>query len=152
MPTSKGNGKYIETPEKLWQLWCEYKKYCKDNPIIKIDFRGKEAERVEIPVERPRTIEGFGEYLRDRDIIKDVEDYFINKNGAYDDYSGICTRIRSERTAQQIEYGLTGHYNANLTARLNQLSDHQTNTFTGKINVFPTEQEFFEHDKENNQS
>lgn len=150
MPTKKGLTKYIETPEKLWELWCQYKDYCKDNPIRTVDYKGKDATYVEIPVERPRSIERFAEWCRDNGHIEDISDYIYNKKGMYNDYSHICTRIMQERSGQQIEYGLTGHYNANLTARLNQIADNQNVNLKGHIDkLFPSEDELDDAESEN---
>lgn len=150
MPTGKGNSKYI-TVEDLWKHWCSYKQYCKENPIVTIDYKGKDATRVEIPIERPRTIEGFGEWCRDKNLHQDVSKYIYNDKGLYDDYSTISTRILQERTAQQLEYGLTGHYNANLTARINQIADNNNqnvNVSASLSDLFPDEDEIIgEEDK-----
>ena len=41
-----GKHKYIKTPEAMWKLFKQYTKNTKDNPIKKMDFKGKEATTV----------------------------------------------------------------------------------------------------------
>ena len=38
MGTSKGNGKYIETPEKMWEYFEAYRSQVKANPRTKTVF------------------------------------------------------------------------------------------------------------------
>ena len=41
-----GRTKLIESPERLWELFLQYKKHAKENPIIVKDWVGKDAETV----------------------------------------------------------------------------------------------------------
>jgi hypothetical protein len=43
--------KYIETPEKTWELFEDYAKDTKGNPRIKVEYVGKDGERVNTPLE-----------------------------------------------------------------------------------------------------
>lgn len=115
--------KYIETPEKLWELFEAYAKHTKGNPRIKVEYVGKDGDRVNTPLERPLTLEGFGNHLAIEGIIEGVEHYFTNTSGAYDEYLGVCSRIRRTIRQDQIEGGLVGQYNASITQRLNGLTD-----------------------------
>ncbi len=38
-----GRNKYIETPERMWELFKEYELHTKQNPIIVEDYVGKDA-------------------------------------------------------------------------------------------------------------
>ncbi len=58
-----GRDKLFATPELLWQAACEYFQWCEDNPIIEVDYKGKDAERGEIPRIRAYTIHGLCLYL-----------------------------------------------------------------------------------------
>lgn len=115
--------KYIDTPEKLWELFTAYKKEVKSNPISKNGFAGKDADEVFFKLERPLTMEGFECYVYDQDIINDLGDYFSNKDSKYADYSTICSRIRKEIRADQISGGMAGIYNPSITQRLNGLTE-----------------------------
>lgn len=122
MARPKGT-KYIETPERMWQLFCDYKAWIKKNPIKVTDWVGGMAKRVERNKERPLTMEGFEVYCYNNNIINDLGDYFSNKNNKYEEYSTICSRIRKEIRTEQIEGGMTGIYNPSITQRLNGLTE-----------------------------
>jgi hypothetical protein len=121
--------KNIETPERMKELFLLYKTEVKSSPRIEVDFVGKDGIEVHKPLERPLTMEGFQNYLEDKEIITDVTDYFENKDNRYSDYIRICTRIRREIRQDQIEGGMVGQYNPSITQRLNNLTEkvEQTN-------------------------
>jgi hypothetical protein len=127
MGTSKGNGKYIETPEKMWEYFEAYRSQVKANPRTKTVFPGKDAIPQYEPLERPLTLEGFENWCADAGIIEDLSNYFANTKGNYSDYSTICSRIRRVIRQDQIEGGMVGQYNASITQRLNSLVDKQEN-------------------------
>ena len=118
-----GRNKYIETPEKLWALFKEYVEHTKGSPIMVNDFVGKDPVEVERKKEKPLTLEGFEDYLFERKIINDLGDYFANTDGSYKDYQPICRAIRRKIRKDQIEGGMVGIYNPNITNRLNGLVD-----------------------------
>lgn len=119
----RGKPKYIETPEKMWQLFTEYRDAAKSKPILVQDFVGKDGNEVNRERERPLTLEGFENYCFEKDIINDLGDYFSNKDGKYADYSTICRAIRKIIRQDQIEGGMAGIYNPSITQRLNGLVD-----------------------------
>ena len=118
-----GKNKYIETPEKMWELFEAYRKEVKSNPRHITDFYGKDGEERIKPLERPLTLEGFRNYARKT--ISCVQDYFANTNDAYSEYSTICRAIMEEIRQDQIEGGMVGQYNPSITQRLNGLVDKQ---------------------------
>lgn len=138
MPTKKGLTKYIESPERMWELFILYKKSIKANPIhiveqkkgniiIPNDLKGKikleDLATIKLPTQRPLTMEGFTNYLEDRNIISDASDYFENKDNRYKNYIHICRRIRRVIRQDQIEGGMAGIYNPSITQRLNNLTE-----------------------------
>jgi hypothetical protein len=127
MGTSKGHGKYIETPERMWELFAAYVQEVKSNPRKRVVFVGKDGMQKDEPLERPLTMEGFELYVADLQVITDLSDYFENKQGRYDAYVPICSRIRKAIRRDQIEGGMVGQYNASITQRLNGLADNQNN-------------------------
>jgi hypothetical protein len=127
MGTSKGHGKYIETPEKMWEYFEAYRAEVKNNPRTKTVFPGKDAIPQREPLERPLTLEGFENWCADAGIIEDLSNYFANTKGNYSDYSTICSRIKRVIRQDQIEGGMVGQYNASITQRLNSLVDKQEN-------------------------
>lgn len=118
-----GKNKYIETPERMWELFLAYKKSVKENPIIVKDWVGKEADQVYREKEKPLTIDGFECWCYDNDIINDLSNYFANSDNKYSEYSTICSRIRKAVRTDQIEGGMVGIYNPSITQRLNGLVD-----------------------------
>ena len=113
--------KKIESPEKLWDLFAEYKTLTKQSPRYRTQFVGRDGVMVKEPLERPLTIEGFECFLNDKGIIGDLSHYFANTNNAYDDFLTICSLIRKEVRKDQIEGGMVGQYNPSITQRLNGL-------------------------------
>jgi hypothetical protein len=127
MGTSRGHGKYIETPEKMWEYFEAYRAGVKANPRTKTVFPGKDAIPQHEPLERPLTLEGFENWCADAGIIDGLEHYFANTKGNYSDYLSICSRIKRVIRQDQIEGGMVGQYNASITQRLNSLVDKQEN-------------------------
>lgn len=117
--------KNIQTAEKLFELFKTYKEQVKSKPITVKDWVGKDAEQVHREKERPLTMEGFENYCYEAGEINDLKDYFCNKEGRYEDFAPICSRIRSIIRQDQIEGGMAGIYNPSITQRLNSLVDKQ---------------------------
>ena len=131
--------KYIETPEKLWEHFENYKNETKSNPIKKHVFVGKDGNADYELIERPLTVDGFEVWCWRNEIINDLSNYFANSNNKYAEYSTICSRIRKEVRNDQIEKGLAGIYNTSITQRLNGLTD--------KSEITVKEQPLFPDDK-----
>ena len=134
-----GRHKNIETPEIMWELFCDYRTQDKNNPITIVEqkkgntiipkgFEGDLPDAiVELPAQRPLTMEGFQNFLDDQDVISDVTDYFENKNNSYSDFLRICRRIKRTIRQDQIEGGMAGIYNPSITQRLNNLIEKTEN-------------------------
>lgn len=138
-----GKHKYIETPEKMWELFEAYKQHVKSKPIKKHVFVGKDGTSDYEQRERPLTMEGFEVYCFDNDIINDLSDYFGNKDGRYNSYTDICSRVKKTIRNDQIEGGMAGIYNPSITQRLNGLTD--------KSEVMVKEQPLFKDENEETQ-
>jgi len=138
-----GKHKYIKTPEKMWELFEQYRAYTKSRPILVQDFVGKDGDEVNRKKERPLTIDGFECWCYDNDIIGDLSNYFANSDNKYSEYSTICSRIRKAVRTDQIEGGMSGIYNSSITQRLNGLTD--------KSEVMVKEQPLFKDENEENQ-
>ena len=116
-----GKPKYIESPEKMFEHFENYRNWVKENPIRVHDFRGGMATEVFIEKERPLTLEGFSVYCFERGITSNIHEYFANSHKAYTDYTSICRAIREIIRQDQIEGGMAGIYNPSITQRLNNL-------------------------------
>ena len=123
----RGRPRNLDSPEQLYELFIRYKEDVKANPRIKSVFGGKEFEERAEPLERPLTMEGFEIFCWHE--VGDVEDYFLNRDKRYSEYTAICSHIRKEIRRDQIEGGMVGQYNPSITQRLNGLKEQveQTN-------------------------
>jgi hypothetical protein len=128
-----GKRKYIETPEKMWDLFEAYRKDVKDNPRYVFDYVGKDGTEVRKPLERPLTIEGFKNYCYK--VVGCIHQYLVNQDDLYSDYMTICSRIRETIRQDQIEGGMVGQYNASITQRLNGLKEQVENNTNHNIQV-----------------
>jgi hypothetical protein len=116
-----GQPRKVKTPEELWLHFVSYRKSIEDNPRYKVDYVGKDGNRVHTPLRVPLTIEGFKNYCYG--VFGCVRQYLENQHDLYDEYVDIVTRIKDEIRQDQIEGGMVGQYNSNITARLNGLAD-----------------------------
>ena len=132
-----GIAKYIETPEKMWELFTLYKKEVKSKPIIVKDWVGKDAVDVYREKERPLTMVGFECFVCDNTEINypDLTNYFENKDNRYADFIPISSRIKAEIKNDQLSGGMTMIYSQNLTARLNGLVDKKETELKGGLNI-----------------
>ena len=127
--------KYIETPEILWQYFLDYVEKEKANPMLKVEYVGKEGERVNTPLQVPITFEGFECYLWDLDVIASLTDYSANKNGVYDSYSTILTRIKQNCFSQNFKGASVGLFNASIIARKLGLIEKTQTEHSGTLNI-----------------
>jgi hypothetical protein len=121
--------KLIETPEKLYSYFEEYKEYIKTNPrtIDKALQSGKIAKE---SLRVPYTMDGFEVFCYQKGFT--VEHYFRNSNDSYGEYCTICLIIKKEIRQDQIEGGMVGQYNPSITQRLNNLTEKTDITTDGK--------------------
>jgi len=143
-----GREKNIETPEKMFELFEAYVTEVKNNPfylaeqkkgntIIPKNFEGKitDISLVDLPKEKPLSLDGFGNYCFKHKIHSNVEVYFANTDGLYSAFLSCCSRIRSIIRQDQIDGGMAGIYNPSITQRLNGLVDKQENTNITKMTI-----------------
>ena len=136
-----GKKKYIETPERMWELFEDYKKDVNENPIKSTDWVGGMAKEVKRPHIRALTMEGFECYVMENTKVTypDLTEYFEGKNESYKNYFPICSRIRREIRADQIDKGLAGLINPSITQRLNGLVDKQSHDIKTEQPLFGDE-------------
>lgn len=148
-----GKHKYIETPERMWELFKSYKQELESNPINVVEQKkGNTTIRltvkqegnvdikpptdiVHLPHKRPLTLEGFENWCQDNEIISDLSHYFSNYEERYTNYLAVCSRIRRVIRQDQIEGGMVGIYNASITQRLNGLVDKSETEIKGGLNI-----------------
>ena len=132
-----GHRKNIETPDQLWILFLNFKKWLKKNPLFKNEYNAKVGMVVQVPLERPLTWSRFDCYVNDLGIITDLEDYRTNRDGRYTDYGGVITRINREMHADKFEGASVGIFNSNIIARDLGLVDKKETEHSGEIKSTP---------------
>lgn len=126
----------FKTPDELEKAWDGYKEYLEQEAEkwLKVQYVGKDGERVTDKYKLPMTMEGFEIYCHEHH--GTVEHYFRNTEGYYDDFCTICSRIKTEIRNDQITGGLLGVYNPSITQRLNGLADKTETKDTTEPRVF----------------
>lgn len=126
-----GRPKNIESPERLWELACDYFTYCDENPIYTLDFRGKDATKVHFPHPMPYTWDGLDDYLFKNEIIVALDDYKANRNDSYTVFSNIITRIDKIMRNQKFSGAAVGIFKENIIARDLGMADKTNNQLSG---------------------
>lgn len=132
-----GKKKYIETPEKLWELFIDYKNFIKNNPVLVQDYVGKDGGEVYRKKEQPLIMEGFECFVMDNTKINypDLTEYFELKNESYKDYFPISSRIKREIRHDQMKLGLLNLINPSITQRLNNIVEETKTVIVEKIEI-----------------
>lgn len=129
-----GRDKLFATPELMWEAAKEYFEWCESNPLIELDYKGKDAVRVELPKMRAFTMQGLCLYL-------DCNVGYFNdfKKTCNYDFSVIITRIEEIIFNQKFTGAAAGFLNPNIIARDLGLVDK-------KENAVKVEQQMFSDD------
>lgn len=131
-----GRVKLIETPEKLFEIFQEYKKDVKSTPRTNHVFVGKDGNSERLELERPLTMEGFRIFCFEN--YSCVKHYFDNRDDRYTDYGTVCSHIKDVIRRDQIEGGMVGQYNASITQRLNGLKEQiEQENINKEVPLFP---------------
>ena len=127
----------FKTPDDLENAWNLYKESLKQEALewVKIQYVGKEGQRMEDPFKLPYTMDGFEVYCYKN--FGCVNHYFDNKEGYYNDFGTICSHIKKEIRANQITGGMLGIYNPSITQRLNNLVEKNETTVVSEQPLFP---------------
>lgn len=115
--------KAIESPQKLYDLFTEYKQWVVKNPYKWHDFVGKDATEVWKERQRPLTWIGFEAYLAKLGLLTQLTHYEQNTHESYSEYLPIIRVIKRECSQDLIEGAAAGVYQHNLVARLEGLTD-----------------------------
>lgn len=111
------------TPEELEAYFEQYKEWVANNPILVQDYVGKDGTEVDRKKNRPLTFDGFEIWLRKNSKIKCCQHILDNVKSAYNEFIDVSRYIKASVKADQIEGGMAGIYNPNITARLNGLTE-----------------------------
>jgi hypothetical protein len=123
-----GKPRYVDTPEKLYELFENYSIETKSRvrTIPKATNKGVLYEG-HVP---PLTIDGFKTYCNRQG--SDINRYWYNIDGTLNEYVTIVTRIKEEIRNDQVEGALVGQYQQNIVARLNNLTEKTDVTSNGE--------------------
>jgi hypothetical protein len=127
--------KKIESPERMLEYFNSYVHETKNNPYTVPDWVGQQATPIHREKERPLTLEGFQVYMSKIGVCRDLKDYFANTKDSYADFVLVCADIRNQIRCDQIEGGMAGMYNPQITQRLNGLVDKTESKIDGNINI-----------------
>ena len=125
----------FKKPQELDDAWEDFKESLKQeaNQWVKVQYVGKDGDRVAEPQKVPYTFEGFKRYCRKNH--GEVEQYFTNQDALYKDFIGICRAIKEEIRENQIIGGLLGFHNPSITQRLNNLAENTKTTLDGSLTI-----------------
>lgn len=112
-----GRYKIFTSPDLLWEAACEYFEWCDQNPLIELDWVGKDGNEVEKPKMRAYTWQGLELYLD----IDSLREYKTNED--YKEFSQVITRIERIIYTQKFTGAAAGFLNPNIIARDLGLSD-----------------------------
>ena len=126
----------FKKPKELQSAWEAFKKDVEEQSEAwqKVQYVGKDGDRVSDGQKVPLTLEGFKRFCRNN--YGEVHQYFDNKDGYYDDFVDICCAIKEEIREDQIIGGMLGFYNPSITQRLNGLVDKQEREVKGEPRIF----------------
>jgi hypothetical protein len=130
-----GRDKIFATPDSMLKAAYEYFKWCEQNPLIEVDFRGKDLKEVKLPKMRAFTIEGLTIYLGVNKVyFNQFEDGLKEKKDQVSkDFSKVITHVREIIYNQKFVGAAAGFLNPNIIARDLGLSEKVEQTVN-----FPT--------------
>lgn len=123
------------TPDDLFKAYEQYKVFTKNDPYIKKDFKGKDADEVIYEIEKPLLWVGFKVYCFRKNIYSNVDKIAANKDGQYDKFVSVIEMIRADIALDQLGGAGAGVYNGNVIGKLQNLVERTKvdTTVTEKI-------------------
>lgn len=116
-------------PDEMWEAFLEYKNHLielgsEKGEWKKTHFVGRDGLEKHEKMIIPMTRAGFVAYYYDK-YKRNITPYFANQRGNHDEFIEVVEMIRATIKDKQVVGGMLGHYNASITARLNNLHDTQ---------------------------
>lgn len=134
-----GRPKNIESPEKLWEYFEQYSAETKSSPRLDpVGYDYKTGEVKYLPREQPLTRKGFEIWLRRNKIIARLDDYEMNKDGSYSEFSSILRVIKDEIYNDKYTGAVCGLFKENIISRDLGLMERTDHTSKGKQIKMPT--------------
>lgn len=126
-----GRDKLFASAPLLWEAAMEYFEWCDNNPWIKKDWVGKDADEVNRPTARPYTLSGLCLYLGCNSAY--FRTFKAQLPEGEEDFNTVITRIEETLYTQKFEGAAVGAFNANIIARDLGLVDRQENKLSGSV-------------------
>lgn len=127
-----GRPRKIQSVDELIKLWNEYVDYIDsiDSKWITVDFRGKDADRVEVPHTIPMTKIGFANFcdLHAWEVLKDLKD-------VSQEFSEVVTRIEKMIYNHKLTGASVGAFNSSIIASDLGLKNRTENTNKTELNI-----------------
>lgn len=124
----------FEDGETFFLACCEYFEWCRLNPIIEIDYKGKDATPVEMSKPRPLNVRDLCVYLGiNEDYLNQLKttlqkrlDEDENDNEARE-FSSHLTRVYDICYSQKLNLAIVGCYKDAIVSKLSGLTEKQEN-------------------------
>lgn len=110
-----GDGKKL-TPVQVFEKSQEYVDYSLNNPLMEVDFRGKDAQRVEVPKMRAMSVWGLCHHIG-------ISEQTLTNWEKDPKYLGIITQVKQMLKAYKFDGAAAGLLHANIIARDLGLAD-----------------------------
>lgn len=130
-----GKEKNIKTAQELWELACDYFQWTEDHPLLEqkgFAFQGT-VTKEHFNKMRAFTWDGFEDFLFEKGVVSNLDDYKANKEGRYKDYTNIITRINKIIRNHKFQGAAAELLNPNIIARDLGLIDKQDLHHSGEI-------------------
>lgn len=127
---SHGRDKIFESPEALWDSACQYFEWCDQNPLLTLEFNGKDAIECVVPKMRAYTWSGL-EFFLDIHSFRDYKTQDTHK-----DFSQVIARIEKVIYTQKFEGAAAGLLKENIISRELGLADKQDHKIESGITGF----------------
>jgi hypothetical protein len=133
-----GRDKIFKSPEAMLEACYEYFEHQSSQSWNRIDFKGKDVEKVKIPTPSPFTIGGLCIFLGvNSKYFNKFKDNLDRSKQIDDDFYHTITHVQECIFKQKFEGALVGAYNPMLVARYLGISDKQE--VTARVEVSETD-------------
>lgn len=126
-----GRDTLFSDPKAMWEAAEEYFQWCIENPLMEVQYVGKDAQRVEVPKMRPFTKEGLCRYLNCN--VGYLNEFESRNTNA--DFSAVVTRIRETIYEQKFTGAAAGFLKESIITRDLGLADKKDLQVSGDIIV-----------------
>lgn len=127
-----GRDRIIKDPIALNEAANEYFQQCIENPIITVDYKGKDAERCEFELPKVFQKDELAIFcgVCKWETINQLKEVSV-------DFLEVVTRIENIIKSQKFQYGVLNIFNSNIIARDLGLVDKQENKLITEQPLFP---------------